>query len=102
MLALNNIAALGLYCFYVLNILLCTALKSVISDLPLYGAYNQKMAAIGLILTAEYERLGRNLSSVYQVSDLHLSKRIRYHQKANISPECSSTVYLSLRARIHV
>ena len=32
-------------------------IKEVIADMPLSGAYNQKMAAIRLILTAEYERL---------------------------------------------
>ena len=33
---------------------------SVIADMPLSGAYNHKMAAIRLILTAEYERIGPN------------------------------------------
>ena len=58
---IDNFAALGLYCFYV-NILICTACKSVIAEMPLSGAYNQKMAAIRLILTTEYERLGPNFS----------------------------------------
>ena len=39
--------------------------------MPLSGDYNQKMAAIRLIPTAEYERLGPNWS-VLQVSDLKL------------------------------
>ena len=54
---INNFAALCLNCVYVLNILISTARKSVIADMPLSAAYNQKMAAIRLILTAEYERL---------------------------------------------
>ena len=57
---INNFAALCLNPFYVLNILKSTARKSVIADMPLSGAYNQEMAAIRLILTAEYERLGPN------------------------------------------
>ena len=57
---MNNFAALVLNCFYVLNILICNAWTSLIVDMPLSGAYNQKMAAIKLILTAEYERLGPN------------------------------------------
>ena len=51
------------HCFsiaYVLNILICNAWTSLIVDMPLSGAYNQKMAAIKHILTAEYERLGPN------------------------------------------
>ena len=57
---MNNFAALVLNCFYVLNILICIAWTSVIADMPLSGAYNQNMAAIRLILTAEYEILGPN------------------------------------------
>ena len=57
---INNFAALCLNCVYVLNILISTARKSVIADMPLSAAYNQKMAAIRLILTAEYEILGSN------------------------------------------
>ena len=57
---INNFAALCLNCVYVLNILLSTARKSVITDMPLSAAYNHKMAAIRLILTAEYEILGPN------------------------------------------
>ena len=58
---MNNFAALVLNCLdYVLNILICNAWTSLIVDMPLSGAYNQKMAAIKLILTAEYERLGPN------------------------------------------
>ena len=56
----NNFAALCLNPFYVLNILISTARKSVIADMPLSGAYNQEMAVIRLILTAEYRRLGPN------------------------------------------
>ena len=56
----TNFAALCLNLFYVLNILISTARKSVIANMPLSGAYNQEMAAIRLILTAEYERLGPN------------------------------------------
>ena len=56
---MNNFAALGLNCFYVLNILICIA-WTLVADVPLSGAYNQKMDAIRLILTAEYERLGPN------------------------------------------
>ncbi len=40
--------------------LISTARQSVIADMPLSGAYNQEMAVIRLILTAEYERLGPN------------------------------------------
>ena len=57
---MNNFAALGLNCFYVLNILILIAWTSVIVDMPLSGAYIQKMAATRLILTTEYERLGPN------------------------------------------
>ena len=57
---INNFAAFGLNPFYVLNILIRTARKSVIADMPLSAVYNQTMAAIRLILTAEYERLGPN------------------------------------------
>ena len=57
---INNFAAFGLNPFYVLNILIRTARKSVIADMSLSAAYNQKMAVIRLILTAEYERLGTN------------------------------------------
>ena len=57
---MNNFAAFGLNCFYVLNILIGIARTSVIADMPLSGAYNQKMAVIRLILTAEYECLGPN------------------------------------------
>ena len=57
---MNNFAELVLNCFYVLNILICNAWTSLIVDMPLSGAYNQKMAAIKLILTAEYERVGPN------------------------------------------
>ena len=57
---MNNFAALGLNCFYVLNILIWIAWTSVIVDMPLSGAYIQKMAATRLILTTEYERLGPN------------------------------------------
>ena len=57
---INNFAAFGLNPFYVLNILIRTARKSVIADMPLSAVYNQKMAAIRLILPAEYERLGPN------------------------------------------
>ena len=57
---MNNFAALVLNCFYVLNILIRIAWTSLIVDMPLSGAYNQKMAAIRLILTAKYERLGPN------------------------------------------
>ena len=57
---INNFAAFGLNPFYVLNILIRTARKSVIPDMPLSAVYNQKVAAIRLILTAEYERLGPN------------------------------------------
>ena len=59
---MNNFAAMVLNCFYVLNILICNAWTSLIVDMPLSGAYNQIMAAIKLILTAEYERLGPNYS----------------------------------------
>ena len=57
---INNFVALCLNCVYVLNILISTARKSVIADMPLSAAYNQKMAAIRLIMTAEYEILGSN------------------------------------------
>ena len=57
---MNNFAAFGLNCFYVLNILIVIAWTSVIADMPLSGAYNQKMAVIRLILTTEYECLGTN------------------------------------------
>ena len=57
---INNFAAFGLNPFYVLNILIRTARKSVIADRPLSAVYNQKMAASRLILAAEYERLGPN------------------------------------------
>ena len=57
---INYFAAFGLYPFYVLNILIRTARKSVIADMPLSAVYNQRMAATRLILTAEYERLGPN------------------------------------------
>ena len=57
---MNNFAALGLNCFYVLNILIWIAWTSVIVDMPLSGTYIQKMAATRLILTTEYERLGPN------------------------------------------
>ena len=57
---MNNFAALVLNCFDVLNILIRIAWTSLIVDMPLPGAYNQEMAAIRLILTAEYERLGPN------------------------------------------
>ena len=57
---INNFAVFGLNPFYVLNILIRTARKSVIADMSLSAAYNQKMAVIRLILTAEYERLGPN------------------------------------------
>ena len=57
---INNFAALCLNPFYVLNILISTARKSVIADMPLSVAYNQEMAAIRLILTTEYDRLGPN------------------------------------------
>ena len=57
---MNNFAAFGLNPFYVLNILIGTARKSVIADMPLSAAYNQTMAAIRLILTAECGRLGPN------------------------------------------
>ena len=57
---MNNFAAFGLNCFYFLNIFICIAWTSVNVDMPLSGAYNQKMATIRLILTAEYERLGPN------------------------------------------
>ena len=59
---INNFAAFGLNCFYVVNIVMCTAWKSVIADMPLSGAYNQNMAANRLILTAEYERLDSTVS----------------------------------------
>ena len=55
---ITNFAALCLNPFYVLNILIRTARKSVIADMPLSGAYNQEMAVIRHILTAEYDRLG--------------------------------------------
>ena len=48
---MNNFAAFGLNCFYVLNILIVIAWTSVIADMPLSGAYNRKMAVIRLILT---------------------------------------------------
>ena len=54
---MNNFAALVLNC---LNVLICNAWTSLIVDMPLSGAYNQKMAAIKHILTAEHERLGPN------------------------------------------
>ena len=57
---MNNFAAFGLNCFYVLNILISIAWTSVIADMTLSGAYNQNMAVIRLILTAEYECLGHN------------------------------------------
>ena len=57
---INHFAALCLNCVYILNILISTARKSVITDMPLSAAYNHKMAAIRLILTAEYEILGPN------------------------------------------
>ena len=57
---ITNFAALCLNPFHVLNILISTARKSVIADMPLSGAYNQEMAVIRLILTAEYQRLGPN------------------------------------------
>ena len=53
-------SSFGLNCFYVLNILIGIAWTSVIADMQLSGAYNQKMAVIRLILTAEYECLGPN------------------------------------------
>ena len=37
---INNFAASYLHCFYVLNILIGTAYKSVISDMSLFGAWN--------------------------------------------------------------
>ena len=40
--------------------LVSIAWTTVIADMPLSGAYNRKMAAIRLILTAEYEKLGPN------------------------------------------
>ena len=43
---MNNFAAFGLNCFYVLNIFICIAWTSVNVDMPLSGAYNQKMATI--------------------------------------------------------
>ena len=43
---INNFAALCLNPLYVLNILISTAWKSVIADMPLSGVYNQEMAAI--------------------------------------------------------
>ncbi len=50
---INNFAALCLNPFYVLNILIIsTARKSVIADMPLSGAHNQEMTAIRLILAA--------------------------------------------------
>ena len=58
---MNIFAALVLNCLdYILNILIRIAWTSLIVDMPLSGAYNQKMAAIRLILTAEFERLGLN------------------------------------------
>ena len=57
---MNYFAAFGLNCFYVLNILIGIAGTSVIADMPLSGAYNQKMGVIRLILTAGYECLGPN------------------------------------------
>ena len=48
-------------CLDVLNILISTARKSVIADMPLSAAsITHKMAAIRLILTAEYEIIGPN------------------------------------------
>ena len=46
---INNFAAFGLNPFYVLNILIRTARKSVIANMPLSAVYNQKMAAIDLV-----------------------------------------------------
>ena len=57
---INNFATLCLNCVYVFNILISTARKSVIADMPLSAAYNHKMAAIRLIMAAEYEILGPN------------------------------------------
>ena len=57
---INNFATLCLNCVYVLNILISTARKSVIADMPLSAAYNHKMAAIRLSMAAEYEILGPN------------------------------------------
>ena len=99
---INNFAALGLNPFYVVNILICTAWKSVIADLPLSGAYNQKMASIRLTDdTSNVNILVARAKTAYKTGNLNgcIYKSIHY-QKANISPECSSTVYLSLRARI--
>ena len=43
-----------------IDFLISTTRKSVITDMPISAAYNQKMALIRLILTAAYEILGSN------------------------------------------